>query len=238
MNIVKRLIIFLVCCIIFIIPCTVSALDSGLETESLSVEEIAEISKHRTFEKITSYTPMPAQCFDVRNDHMVVVGATMGPDAVIVIYNAEGDFQYGFKTSENGSFRVMWSGNSIAYYSIRGNRLYTINGDGVIIGVKEVVSSSNNSAYDQKVLLSTTRTVDDCTYRMTNDRAFADGFASSFKKIIRTKEEETTVVYDAGSKKQGQMAGIVAMIVFFVAFMVVGIVIFVKKHSKNVKEQR
>ena len=216
----------------------VLALNCGLDTESLSAEEIAQIAERREFQKFTEYAPLPAKCFDVSDDHMIIVGAVSGNNAIIVVYDADGNFQYGFKTEEPGSFRVMWNENSIAYYSLRGERIYIINMDGKITDIKHVVSSKDNSIYDRDVLMSTTRTVDDYTYRMTNDRVFADGFATSFKRITRTSAEGTKVVYDASRLKKASAVRWFIIFIALSAFLSICAVVSIKKHTKAIVAKR
>ena len=220
-------------CLFLNSSCVVLALDFGLDVESLPDEEIEEIAERRNFVKFTSDTLLPVKCFDVRDDHMIVIGATSRNDAVIAVYNADGNFQYGFKTKEPGSFRVMWNGDSIAFYSIRAERLYTVNEYGKITDIQHVVSSMENSIYDREVLSATTRTIGDYTYHMSNDRTFADGFSTTFKKITRTDVKGTIVVYDASGQKRVHTISRLIIFVIMVLFIAICIVVGINKQLKK-----
>ena len=220
------------------IPFTVAAMDTGLTTQTLSDEEISGIVKQRQFVKVTSYTPLAAECFDVRDDHMIVIGADAGDTAIIAVYDDRGNFRYGFETEEPGSFRVMWSGDVIAYYSIRSTFVFHINQDGKITDIRRVESTMENSIYDRNVLLSTTRTVGTSTYRMTNESTAADILSASFKKIIKTDPEGATVIYDASSNKRTRVVGGLIISILLSAFLVSSIVVGIKKHRNKMKCQQ
>lgn len=238
MKWVKWMIGLFVLIFVMAIPFTVAAMDTGLTTQTLSDEEISGIVKQRQFVKITSYTPLAAECFDVRDDHMIVIGADAGDTAIIAVYDDRGNFRYGFETEEPGSFRVMWSGDVIAYYSIRSTFVFHINQDGKITDIRRVESTMENSIYDRDVLLSTTRTVGTSTYRMTNESTAADILSASFKKIIKTDPEGTTVVYDASSNKRTRVVGGLIISILLSAFLVSSIVVGIKKHCNKMKCQQ
>lgn len=236
MKQIKLLFIALFLLVLIGAPTSAAALDTGMVTESLTDDEISNILGNLEFNKIVSYTPLTANCFDVRDDHMIVIGANSGDSAVITVYDSNGTFQYGFKTKEYGSFRVMWSEDAVAYYSIRSELLFKITMDGVITDIRRVVSSSENSVYDQNVLLSTTRRIGNSTYTMTNGSAIADALSSSYKTIIRSNSQETVVVYDATND---QIADIAVSFAFFTILSLViarGIIVSVKKISNKTKD--
>lgn len=217
---------------IFGISFTVSATNTDLVTQPLLDEEKSDIAQ-REFVKITSYTPLVAKCFDVRDDHMVVVGAKKGNTAFIAVYNDGGVFQYGFKTTEYGSFRVMWSGNDIAYYSIRSTFLFVINENGTITEAYRVANTMENSIYDRDVLMADTKQVGDSTYHMTNESAIADAFLSSYKKIIKTSAGGTTVIYDAGRDQNLRIVGGIAIFLLVSAFIADCCVVSIKRQGKK-----
>lgn len=209
------------------------ALDVGLSTQSLSSGEISNILKVKDFTKITSFVPRTVKCFDVREDHMIVIGSGSADTATIAVYNSQGDFQYGFQTKEPGSFRVMWHGNDIAYYSIRSAYLYTINTEGEILDICQVENSIENSIFDRDVLQATTRKMGETTYHVTNGRTFVDAFSTSFKHITKTDSLGTSVIYDASNNQHTRV--VVGIIVFFViSLIIVNVcVVGVKKHRKT-----
>ena len=226
--------IVLVAVLLFVgIPLAASALDAGLETEPVSEEEMARLVaiEANEFAKFTSYSsPRVIKCFDVREDHMIVVGSMKGTTtAIIAVYDGDGVFQYGFETEIYGSFRVMWSGNDIVYYDVRGSKLFRIDADGEIIDIRRVPSTTENSVYDQKVLLSKKREVDGVTYRMTNGSVFADLLRGSLKKITRTDAQGTSVVYDASGHQRLRIASVAVVAVLAPAFIAVCVVANVKK---------
>lgn len=239
MRFVKRVIVLIILIIIIGVPFTASAIVDGLDTSPMSDEEVTDLIKQYDIEKLTSYTPLTIKCFDVRDDHMIVMGASVGDEtAVIVVYDDQGNFQYGFEKEVAGAFRVMWSGNDIAYYGIRGSRLAIINESGEVIDIRRVANTTENSVYDQKVLLSTTRTVDNCTYRMTNGHPITDALSGSYKKIIKTDEEGTTVIYDATANRRVRLVkGLVAFVVISSIFVGGGIWAIIR-YCDDIRQRR
>jgi len=215
------------------IPITVAALDTGFTTEALSDEEISEIIEIRPFEKITDYTPKMVNCFDVRDDHMVVIGVDNGDNVIIAVYDAQGNFQYGFQADTFGSFGVMWSGDNIAYYTVRGDKIYEINANVEITNVRRVLSSVDNSVYYDEVICATTRTVGNSTYKMTNGNIVVDRFSGSFQTITRTDEAGTAVVYDASAHRRTRLANTALVIPAILAFFGLALYISITKIRDN-----
>lgn len=241
MKHMKWLIVLVAVLLLVGIPLAASALDAGLETEPVSEAEMAELiaRKANKFTKFTSYSsPRVIKCFDVREDHMIVVGSMKdATTAIIAVYDRDGVFQYGFETEIYGSFRVMWSGNDIVFYAIRSSLLLKINEDGKITDIRRVAHTSKNSVYDQKVLLSETREVDGVTYRMTNGSVFTDVLRGSLKKITRTDAQGTSVVYDASGHQRLRIASVAVVAVLAPAFIAVCVVANVKKMRAQRKKR-
>ena len=181
-----------------------TSLADPLLTEPYPNEELSGRLKSK-FKKTTSYTPLVSSCFDVRYDHMLVVGAKEGETAVIAVYDETGKFQYGFEKEELGNFKVMWNGDNIAYYSIRGDYLCTISEDGEILDLRSVVNSTENSVYTTKVLESRTRTVGTSTYHMSTGKRIDFSLSGAYKIITRTEADgTTTIIYDASADRQSR----------------------------------
>ncbi|MBQ7106886.1 MAG: hypothetical protein IJN93_05170 [Clostridia bacterium] len=233
MKHLKRAITLLVFVLVFTLPFAASALDAGLKTETIPQDEKAEIINTVKFTERITYTPQAVKCFDVREDGKVLIGTGGGGTAIIVVYDSFGNYQDAFETEDPGSFKVMWSGNDIAYYSIRGQRLYKINDDGEIIDVVRVPSIAENSIYQNDILSATTRKVGDVTYTMTNESTLADRFASSFKKIIKTDASGTTVIYDASGNHRNNTVIKIIIFIAVSAFIITGAVIQIKRHCQN-----
>ena len=233
MKAMKCLIFLMIIFAVVSSPCIAAPLHTGLETEAVPFDEFAEIANNREFAKITEETALPARCFDVREDGAIVVGSKSANTAYLSVYDAAGIFQYGFETEELGSCRVMWGENSIIYYSIRGGRLYEVDSDGKIIKVENVISSTENSVYDQKVLTSTTRTVGESTYRMTNGNRFVDAFSASFAKIVKEDTNGKVIAYNASDGQLMRTVWGLASVVVLLAFIAICIIVNAKKHFKK-----
>lgn len=229
MKYVKQMVVLIIVIFLIGVPLTVSAIGTGLTTEVLSNEENSELLKKNEFLKFTPHSLLAANCFDVSDDHMVVIGADAGDTAVIMVYDDCGNFQYGFEKKELGSFRVMWSENNIAYYSIRSGLLYEINKDGRITNICQVANTTKNSIYDRDVLQSTTRKVDGITYHMTNELGVFDKFLGTFKKIIKTDTTGTTVIYDASDNQRANIIGGVLFLGVLLIFITITIILGIKK---------
>lgn len=234
MKYIKLVIALFILMIIIGASPTVLAIDTGLTTQQLSNEEISDIITQVEFVKMTSYTPLAVKCFDVRDDHKIVIGTNVGNTAYIAVCDACGNFQYGFETEQLGSFRVMWSGDHIAFYCIRSELLFEIDENGKIVDICRVESTTENSVYDRDVLLSTTRKVGTSTYRMTNESTVADAFSVSYKKIIKTDGEETTVIYDASGDKNVRVVRGLIIGMLLSSLIVIGVIVGIKKHCQKV----
>lgn len=223
MKFIRWLTVTFILVFMFAISYEAMALDAGLSTQPLSDEEIADVSELREFKKITSFPQKAVKSFDVREDHMLVIGLNSGDVAIIAVYNGDGIYQYGFQTKEYGSFRVFWLENDVAYYSIRGETLYKIDAEGKIKEVYRVESTTENSIYDRDILAATTRMVGSTVYDMTNGNAMADKLFASYDKIIKTDSGEITTVYDASGNPYIYVA--LRLLVAILVFIILAIVI-------------
>ena len=228
MKTIKWVMMLSIALVLIIAPLRVSAVGSELATEPLTNEEIRDITDKRAFVKLTSYSPAAVKCFDVRDDHTIVMGVDAGSTAIIAVYDGSGSFQYGFETTEYGSFRVMWIENDIAYYSVRGSKLFRINEDGKIIDICRIANTAENSIYDREVLQSATRTVGASTYRMTNGNKFVDSLSGSYGKIIKTDEEGTSIIYDASSSWRARTIGGLVVFVLLLSFIAICSIVGIK----------
>lgn len=238
MKHINRATMLLIVVILISIPFKALAIDTGLATESLTEDEKIVISEQRVFEKLTAYTPISANCFDVRSDQMIVIGAKTGESAIIAVYSDDGLFQYGFQTKEPGSFRIMWSGDAIAYYSIRSGLLYKINDDGEITDIFRVPSTTENSIYEQKTLSAFTRQVGNSTYHMTNGNIVIDALSTSFNKIIKTDTGIEAVIYDASNNQRARIIGGLVVFALLSTFIVCRIIWGIKKHYNKLINKR
>lgn len=215
-----------------------TSLADPLLTEPYPNEELSGQLKSE-FKKITSYTPLVVRCFDVRYDHMLVVGAEEGYSDVIAVYDEAGKFLYGFKIEDPGTFRVMWNGDNVAYYSIRGHYLCTISEDGEILDLRRVVSTAENSVYNTKVLESRTRTVGTSTYYMSTGKRIDYSLSGSYKIITRTEADgTTTIVYDASDDQQLRNSKVLLYLLIVSPVLVFGCVKGIQKTIENIKLKR
>lgn len=233
MRTIKWMTVVLILVFSISISCRAADTAAGLETQTLSEEEVSVVLQQRKFTRVTSYSPLVVKCFDVRDDHTMLIGADAGNAAVVAVYNDSGTFQYGFQTEEGGSFRAFWNGDVIVYYSIRSKLAFEIDENGEIVHIYRVANTVENSIYDRKVLLSTTRTIDDHTYRMTNKNAVANYLFSSFDTIVKTSVQGDEVIYDASDDRTAHVTvgAVVALVV--ASIFAGGTIIGIKKIKQN-----
>lgn len=192
---------FLVIFLSMIYSLPVSAMNTGLETEELSSEELEQekqTSNITLLDKIPE--EMKIESFDVNEKGMVALKFFNGitSNCYIGVYDASGKFQYGYLYTSYGSTAVEWDGDNLNIYFVREDLVYSVNANGEIEDVLGVKNTSGNSEYCSNHMQAKKKTMGDLEYRITNIPRISNLVAESYSQlVVKNADGEETVLYDA-----------------------------------------
>ena len=210
------------------------AMHTGFDTEEMSEEDKTIFLKNVS---ITLFKTAPEkrgiQQFDVNEQGMIAVCQEHFGKKEVCIYNAQGEFLYGYSFNTSGSFRVEWDRENINILFVRGGTLVSVDPDGTIVDMKDVPSTSRNSSYSLD-LESTRRTVGETQYRIRNHMGILNLLASSYSQIVVTDPTGTErMIYDVNADQLIRTIVVLILIISLITITVVGLVREFKKAQRE-----
>lgn len=206
--------------------CLIAAAQTEFITGPLSEEEYRTASEKVEFVFLDSAPQQwPVNCFDVREDHWLLVCSERMTTKVIAVYDENNVFQYGFKTDWNSDCAAGWYGDDILFYSVRGSTAWILNENAQIVDIRRVALTHEKGPDIRETMLATSRTVENITYTMTNDNPLTAILSGSYAYIEKSENETVTVMYNA--KNIQRIDSMVKPLLLSVLLVMVGLMVWV-----------
>lgn len=202
------------------------AMETGLDTKPYSDSEYNDLKE--TFNiYLLSEEPEKKQieCFDVNEKKLIALGYNSSNYHYISIYNDNGIFQYGYKFSSYGSFRLEWDNDNILIYSIRENAIISINPKGEITEIRNVLNTTENNTYMNETLSAKKRKVDDTEYIIQNGNSIFNSIAARHSQLVVVENGRQRIIYDV--KKSSIIKGVLTVILYLGFFAIIIYVIII-----------
>ena len=170
-------------------------------------------------------------CFDVNEKGLIAIGCKASSTRkTVCIYTNTGDFLYGYSFVCDGSFGVELNGDIVNIYLVRGNIAISVDPDGNVLQVLEILDTTQNNDYWNNFVYLTKRKVGNTTYTIRNDIGILGMFATSYSQLTVTNPSgETHVVYDVNSTQMINMIISVIVIALLFILILVAIIRGIKK---------
>lgn len=185
------------------VPVRVLALNVGLEIDLFSNDEAKRTEDFLAIELLLEEPPKkPLSCFAVNSNHMIAIGHSEWLKHIVCVYNASGEFQYGYRfNSDGGSFYVDWDEENVVVYLLRCDEAIEMDANGKVLNVAEVLDTADNSDYRYEHLIPNKKTVGDIQYYGKNEglSPISSDYAMLVAKDPYGKE---IVIYDASAEKR------------------------------------
>ena len=202
----------------------VYAMNTGFSTKEVTEEEREYCIK---VTELTTLSTEPAKnkifCFDVNDDGLVAIGTSNSPDAYILVYSSDGDFQYGYQFSCDGRFGVEWDGEEILIHFAKGDVAAAFDRDGNNTAVAEIETTTANTYYWNHSIFATRRDKNGLAYVMRDNMGIWGAVSSGYSQVAAMDAEgNTTVIYDCSAVYKRQIIFILSMLlIFFAVYAVV-----------------
>ena len=162
--------------------------------------------------------------FDVNDDGSYALIAEY--DNLICVYNANGDFLYGYHFQNTGDYEIIWEEGNVSIYFVRASILATFDRNGSCIEIKEFNPLGSNRNQIDKIFRRKSIRVGDINYFLERDF-----LGSGYGRLSAVSADGTrTVLYDVSA--QHLIQGIIT-IVFLVLVFGIGGIIVVRSHMRK-----
>ena len=158
------------------------------------------------------------KCFDVNEDGYYAIGYR---NNTIHVYNALGQFQYGYHFSTDGTYGISLKENSIVIYLGRSHIAAEIDASGKCIGAQTVHFSKD---FVNNILYRMDKQIGKDYYFLERDVGI---FSGDYSRLVKIDEEGTkTVLYDLTTR--GYFAGVTHYLILSI-FPIGGIMAVIQK---------
>lgn len=123
------------------------------ETNYASVDECSAFLTAISFDSLDSKEDISAiSCFAISNDGIIALGSDVSSNAVINVFDANGQFLYGYSFLNNHcAFTIFFEGENLSIFWLKNKYIGSFDSAGNCLLFRKAVSSSSNfEAYDNE----------------------------------------------------------------------------------------
>ncbi len=176
-----------------------------------------------------------ACCFDVNDSGMYALGME-GRKDMILVFNSDGNFAYGYSFDVPGLFDVELGNTGIIFLStVRGDIVLTLDAKGNALSIRSICDTKENREFRRNVLDSRVRIANNSTYTLKNEGTILNYVGSSWSILVRTDAYgNSETLYDV-STAHNTRAILVACVY---AFAFIGVPVYIIWSHVNRKKKR
>ena len=177
-----------------------------------------------------NYSDWAIECFNVREDGMIVLGFNCAEDRkYVAVLDNDGEFQYGGTFRCSGAFLVDWVADDVGVLIVRSSLLYVFDETGKCVSLRDIKTNTALSRY-QNELRQPTRHVDGATYMLRNDHILS-WLSTDYGQLVRIDATgNETVLHEASGAALADAACVCIIVIL------IGICLFVQL-QKNDKDR-
>lgn len=209
--------ISILCVIILLLPASVAATSDDLTD-----------ADRETFLNNISLTLLSAEpekdkicCFDVNIDNLIAVGTTGSEGARILIYSADGAFQYGYSFQCHQRFAVSWDSGNIAIYFVRSDIVAKFDRNGNNISLTSVEADPQSGDFWSGKITATQCTANGKTYRIQTGIGILGLVATGYSQLVVIDSRgQENIIYDISSRYRVVVLLCLVAVLLLTAFVV------------------
>lgn len=174
----------------------------GMETERMSEEEMSTAFEKLGLQLIDNpKTNNRFSYFDVNEEGNYMLGFNGGKD-LILVFDRDNDYLYGFSMVSNGAFGLEWDGENIVIYCDRSDLAVTIDKNGNCLRMEKILNTTENNRYWNN-LRANKKTIGGFTYVAEHELGSVNIFGGSwgtYARFVRISfDGQETVLFDGAS---------------------------------------
>ena len=180
-----------------ITPC--NAIATELETEELDEERIAELMLLYQFERVDEQNFRHGfHCYSVNERGDYALGFDLDPNAYIQVYDAQGNYLYGYQFDSPKAFGIVLKNESFVIYTT--NIAIHLSENGDLLDMKLVPSSAENLYYRRNVITARKQIVNECVYMAEHSLSNSESILwSTYTRLVRTDADGKVTVLCEGT---------------------------------------
>lgn len=229
--------------ILFSTAAVVIALFGKITVAAETPSDVEKYTTERTTEYLSKigFRPLSQepkkQCintFDISENGWVAIGfvnndANMG---VVVVYDENGSFQYGYAFICYGTFEINWDQDNIQIYFVRSSIVGTFDKNERVLDMYEIIS--NDYTDINKIFSANTKTVGNVQYKMRNKFFFLNILPFEYSQIIsKDAAGNSTIIYQADQQAIDRMVNKFITLALFINVVMACVILMCIDISKN-----
>lgn len=211
------------------------AMNTGFSTNEMNSKDQLTFLSNINLSLITNEPQKSSiACFDVSNNGLIAIGSETSEKNFISVYDATGEFKYGYVFNCNQSFGVQWDGINLMIYFVRSDVAALFDPKGVNIELRTIEDTIDNNSYWNHTVFSKEKTVNGNRYTIKNTMGLFNIFASSYSQLIETDSDgNETIIYDFSTSQTTRTILIFIAVFTFVTFVIAIIIWQFLKAKRN-----
>ena len=191
----KMIVALCVVAFVFLVsPTANAAVTLGFSTKSLPEEEKVDFIDGIGLKLIHNDGKKNGiECFDVNKNGMVALAFQSAPNGWIYVYDANGEFQYGYSFQVNGEYGIEFYKEYLAIYFSRGDYIVLCDSSGSCIDVQVKLYPNQNHERAKEILKRSTKELDNKQYVLERDIPYGDAYS---RCVVIDEQGTRTVLLD------------------------------------------
>ena len=215
----RAFILLLVCCVCLCLATSVSAVDLKIEgVAAISRSEADRVSTVRNLKLElldNDNYKVGISSFDVSKEGKIALAINHGR---IYVYDADGSFLYGYRFRTQGDYGVVFAGENVAIYFVRGDCLVVFDPEGNCIDLQDVLYPDHPDS--TWLYRRVSKQQDGKTYKLQRNVGFLDTYGSL---VITDADGNRNAFYDISKQHTIGTIMFLAGLVGFCVFVIIGI---------------
>lgn len=210
----------------------VFAESTGFVTEPMTEEQLNTFYENVSISLLTEEPPKRSiDVFDVNENGFVAIGCSgiRNINKTVCIYNATGEFQYGYSFVCYGAYVIEFNGDNLIIAKSRSDTIITLDSTGKILSVAKVFLDEYDNNSHWQFLDSRKRKVGDVEYILEKDAERLNN--TLYPRLVTINENgEKNIIYDVTSS---HYLGIKVQFVLVLILFCIGAVLTVRNIVKS-----
>jgi hypothetical protein len=211
----KKMLAFAVILMLLVLQ-SVTAYANQSEENNLNIIDLVSINE--------APAQTPINCFDVNENHNIVIATESSFYKKILVYNSVGEFLYGYNFEYNGGVAVEWAENDdLKIYLLKSNLVLLVNKSGEIRNKSNFGESYADNSYLNSEIYSSEKTIGDTVYKYKNSIPLIN--TRNNRLLIAVSSDGERVIYDATGEL---VVDIVLFCIIAVALVIIAVTVIIK----------
>ena len=198
------------------------AMNTGFSTSEMNSKDqhtfLSNINLSQIYDEPQKST---IECFDVSESELIAIGSATSEKKYISVYDATGEFQYGYAFNCNQSFGIQWDDTNLIIFFVRSDVAALFDSNGTNMELRMINDTIDNNSYWNHSVFSKEKELNGNMYTIKNNMGLLNVFASNYSQLIKTDSDgNETIIYDVSTVQTLKTVFIITAVFLFVALVI------------------